>query len=506
MVSNSKMAPTALSNKWLVIVTVVFGSFMAMLDSTIVNIAVPQLRTAFGVGIDDVQWVVTAYLLTLGVVTPLSAYFANNFGIKRSYLVSLFIFTLGSLLCGISWDLPSLVVFRVLQAVGGAAILPLSITIALRAFPPEQRGLAVSSVGVPTLLAPVLGPVLGGYIITYAHWSLIFFINLPIGLVGLVLGWFVLVEARHEKRSRFDWPGFLAIGYGTAAIIYAVTEVTREGWGSLKVEIFLWTGALALALFVVVEVWKMHRGADMLLDLRLFRYRSFVVGNLALVVYIFALMGATFLIPIYLQELRGQNAFDAGTTMIFQAITSMVFSLLGGRLADRIGARPVVLTGLTILAVITWFFTSLQLDTPFWMLDIFLAVRGVGLGLTSQPLVAASLADVRGAGETASASTVTTVIRNVVGSVAVAILATIVQSNTATHLQTLSAQPGQANGSKLLGQQAALLGMQDAFTISIFLVLAGIGAVFFLKGGKTVKVTAPSPQPVTEPEKFEVKS
>lgn len=487
MASNSKLTQPGAQKKWLAIVTVIFGCFMAMLDSTITNIAIPQLRTAFNVELSDVQWSVTAYLLTLGVVTPLAAYFSNNFGIKRTYLASLFIFTFGSLLCGLAWNLPSLVGFRVLQAMGGAAIIPLSIAIALRAFPPEQRGLAISSVGVPTMLAPVLGPVLGGYIVSYANWSLIFFVNVPLGVVGLVLGWFALVETRAEVRNRFDWPGFLTIAYGTAAVIYALTEESKAGWASARVEIFLASGALALVLFVVVELARMRRGADLLLDLRLFRFRSFLVGNLALVVYIFALTGSTFLIPIYLQELRGQSAFEAGTTMVFQAVTSLVFALLGGRLADRFGARPVVLSGLVLLAIVTWLFTSLQFDTPFWWLAVMLSLRGVALGLTSQPLVAASMADVRGIRETADSSTMTAAIRNVIGSVAVAVLATIVQSNAASHLAQLTTGPGGATGSQALAQQANLLAMQDAFGISIFLVGAGIIAALFLKGGRPAK-------------------
>jgi EmrB/QacA subfamily drug resistance transporter len=477
-------------NKWLVTLAVVFGSFMAVLDSTIVNIAIPRLQTAFGVDIHNVQWVVTAYLLTMGALSPLASYLANNFGVKRSYLVSLLIFTLGSLLCGLSWDLPSLVFFRVLQAVGGAAILPLAITIILSAFPREQRGLAVSTLGVPTLLAPVLGPVLGGYIITYADWSVIFFVNVPIGVVGLLFGWRVMRESHGEKRAAFDLPGFLAIAYGAVATIYAVAVVPDEGWGSLKVIVALATGILALIAFVVQELRVAARGGTPLLDLRLFRYRSFAIGAFALVVYIFALFGATFLLPIYLQELRGQSAFDAGTLMIFQAIPSMLFSLVGGRLADRFGGRQVVLVGLVVLGVVTWLLAGLQLDTPFWWVDTMLALRGIGLGLVSQPLVAAALINVQGARDTADASTLTTVIRNIFASVGVAIIATLVQSGTRAHYQQLAASGGSGAAAQ---QQAQMLAMQDAMVLSVFMIAAAIIAVCFMPRRRSAAQPAPIP-------------
>ena len=178
--------------KWIVALVVIFGAFMSILDQTIVNIAIPRLQNAFGADLNGVQWVLTAYILTQGVVTPTTAFFANRLGSKRFYVLSLSLFTLGSALCGLAWSLPILITFRIIQGIGGAFLFPLAITLLYREFPPNQRGLASGIFGIAALLAPAVGPTLGGYIVTYADWPLIFFINVPIGILGVILALFLL--------------------------------------------------------------------------------------------------------------------------------------------------------------------------------------------------------------------------------------------------------------------------------------------------------------------------
>src|SRR5436309_174018 len=197
-----------LEYKWVVAMVVVIAVFMSILDQTIVNIAIPRLQIAFGPDIHSVQWVLTAYILTLGVVTPTSAFFSDRLGIKRFYLISLVLFTLGSALCGLAWSLPVLIFFRILQGIGGAALFPLSLTLIFREFPPHERGTAMGFFGIPALLAPAIGPTLGGYLVTYAGWQLIFYINVPVGIVAVVLAIVFLHESPPEGRAGFDFPGF----------------------------------------------------------------------------------------------------------------------------------------------------------------------------------------------------------------------------------------------------------------------------------------------------------
>ena len=508
---NAQVARQGLSYKWIVALVVILGAFMSVLDQTVVNIAIPRLQNAFGADIHTVQWVVTAYLLTQGAMTPTASYLANNFGIKRSYIFSLIAFTLGSLLCGLSWSLPVLILFRVLQGLGGAILLPLSFTMIFREFPPEQRGLALGTLGVPTLLAPALGPILGGYLVTYVGWQVIFFINIPIGIVALILATLFLREARAEERSRFDLPGFITAAYGLAALLYAFSQSTTDGWGSAKVLGFLFSGALSLIAFIAIELNKANRGAQPLLDLRLFTNRSFAAGNIGLILVIFGLFGSFFLLPIYLQVLRGQNAYQAGLILLPQALAAMVSVVLGGRLVDRVGVRAVVIPGLLLLAFADWQLTFITLNSPFWWLQLLLVLLGLSLGLTGQPLVVAALADIREAKQVADASTITTVTRSVGASMGIAILATFVQTQTKVHYAhlaervTASSPLGQllprlqalfmqhaanaqaANSAalqsiaRILQRQGYLLAIQDAFFLIIALVILAMVSTLFVK-------------------------
>ncbi len=515
-----------LSYRWLVTIVVILGAFMSILDQTVVNIAIPRLQNAFGADIHSVQWVATAYLLTQGAVTPMASYLANNVGIKRSFIVSLIAFTCGSVLCGLAWSLPILILFRILQGLGGAVLLPLSFTMLFREFPPEQRGVALGTLGVPTLLAPALGPIVGGYIVTYSDWRVIFFINLPIGIIAILLALLFLRESQVEQRARFDIPGFLTAAYGLAAILYAVSDSTTSGWGSGKVLAFLISGVLSLLLFVAIEISTANRGGEPLLDLRLFTNRSFAAGSLALVLFAVAVFGALFLFPIYLQVLRGQSAFQAGVTLLPQALAAMVSVLVGGRLVDLIGPRIVALAGFVILGIATWQLTFMTLHSPYWWIQLMLILLGLALGMTGQPLVVGAMADIRDPQQVANASTLTTVVRSVGASVGIAILTTVVQTQTKLHyshlaeqvtvtsplgqllprLEALFTQHGaslQAARSaalsliaRFLQQQGYMLALRDGFFISIVMIVLAIIATIFIKDRR--RTASPTPTARTE--------
>src|SRR5579862_1377676 len=243
-----------ISYKWIVAIVVIFGIFMSVLDTTIVNIAVTRLQSIFGASLNNVQWVLTAYTLAQGVATPLTAYFSDRYGLKRFYLFSLAAFTIGSALCGLAWNLPVLIVFRILQGAGGAFLMPLSITLLYRVFEPHERGTAMGFMGIPVLLAPALGPTVGGYIVTFVDWRFIFYINVPIGILAVIMGIIFLQEVYAEQRARFDLPGFLFSGSGLASLLYGLSDASTDGWGSPKVLGFMIVGVLLLAFFVITEV------------------------------------------------------------------------------------------------------------------------------------------------------------------------------------------------------------------------------------------------------------
>ncbi len=515
-----------LAYKWIVAMVVILGVFMSILDQTIVNIAIPRLQTAFGADIHSVQWVLTAYILTQGVVTPTAAFFSDRFGIKRFYIISLAAFTIGSALCGLSWSLPVLILFRILQGAGGAALFPLSITLLFREFPPQERGTAMGFFGIPALLAPAIGPTFGGYLVTYAGWQFIFYINVPVGILAVILCTLLLREYRPEARPGFDIPGFISSAAGLACILYALSEASTDGWGSTTVLGFLACGLIFLAIFVALELITANRGGHPLLDLRLFANGPFRAGNIANVFVTFSLFGGIFLFPIYLQNLRGLSAFQAGVLLLPQALASMVSVIIGGRLVDRIGVRAVMIPGLILLALANWQLSFMTIYSPYLWIQAMLILRGLALGCTIQPLTVATLSEIRPM-QLAQASSINTVTRAVSSSLGIAVLATLVQTQAQVHFSHLAERvtPGSptaglllkleaylvAQGASLqaahstavqviaglIQQQSFMLAIQDAFRLTVFIVLLAIIATLFVGSRRRAARQAPSLAPAT---------
>ncbi len=428
-----------ISYKWIVASVVILGVFMSILDQTIVNIALSRLETDFGADVHSVQWVLTAYILTQGVVTPATAFFANRFGIKRFYIISLAAFTVGSALCGLAWSLPVLIFFRILQGAGGAALFPLSITLLFREFPPQERGMAMGLFGVPALLAPAIGPTLGGYLVTSVGWQLIFYINVPIGIAAVILSFLFLREYRQDAHVTFDIPGFILAAIGLAAVLYGINDASTDGWTSGAVLGFLAVGILSLAIFTVYEIMLANHGGSPLLDMRIFRNRAFSVGSIAYIFVIFSLFGGLFLLPLYLQNIRQLSAFEAGLILLPQALASMVSVIVGGRLVDRIGVRAVMIPGLLVLGFANYELSLLTIYSPYWWLQATLILRGVALGLTVQPLTVAILSEISSR-DLPQASALNTVIRAVASSLGIGILATLVQTQSQVHFAHLAEQ------------------------------------------------------------------
>ncbi len=522
--------------KWIVAIVVIFGLFMTILDATIVNIAIPSLQNVFGANLTSVQWVLTAYTLAQGVATPLTAFLSQRLGQKRLYLIALACFTLGSICCGFAFNLPMLIFFRVLQGATGAFLSPLAITLLWTEFPPEERGTALGALGIPILLAPALGPTLGGYIVTFLGWRLIFFINVPIGILGIIMGSIFLRQGQREARAPFDIPGFVSASIGLASLLYGLSEASTDGWGSGTVLGCMALGIVMLAIFVVVELNIANRGGRPLLDLRVFANGPFTTSMIASSLVVFALYGGLFIIPIYLQELRGLSAYQAGLLLLPQALGSMVASVVGGRLVDKLGVRPVVIPGLIILAIALWLFTSLGAYTPYGTIQIWLIIRGLALGLTFQPLAVSALSGMSPR-QLPGATAVNTTARFVVSSLAVAVIATLVQTQTSVHyahlaeqvtaasplgrlvpaIQALLMQQGASATlayqtaiqflAEFLQQQAAILAMQDAFRLSLVLTLMAIISAFFVRTGRVqpqLESAAERPLSAEEHEEAEV--
>lgn len=460
-----------LSYKWLVTVVVIFGMFMVLLDTTIVNTAIPHLQTTFGAPLADVNWVATGYTLAEGIGIPLMPFFSALMGNKRFYIVILILFTIGSALCGLAWSLSALIIFRILQGLAGASMLPLSITLLFSEFPPEERGVAMGALGLPLMAAPALGPTVGGYIVTYVDWRMLFYINVPIGIIGSIMAMMFLrdIRAPRNRPLFFDLPGFIASTLGLGALLYALDKAGSDGWGSFTVSGFMALGVVSLIAFVFIEMATIQSGKDPLLDLRIFGSRTFTGGNIAMALLVFALFGGQFLIPLYLQNLRGLSAYDAGLILLPQALGSMVSSVFGGRLVDKLGMKQVVIPGLILLGGALWGLSRLTLDTPFADFQWLLILRGLALGFAIQPTSAAALAEIKPA-LLSQASSLNSVVRSMVSALAVALVSTLVTSRTTFHYQRLAetVTPDSAAGQGLQQTAAALMGQGLGQQVALF--------------------------------------
>jgi EmrB/QacA subfamily drug resistance transporter len=366
----------------------IIGMFMSMLDTNIVNVAIPAIQNEFGGTTDDVQWVLTAYTLTLGVVVPVTAWLGDRFGLSRLYNVALLTFVVGSALCGLAWNLHSLVAFRIVQAVPGGILPVVTMSILYRIVPREQFGAAMGVYGLGIVFAPAVGPTLGGYLVEYVDWRLIFFINVPIGILGAVAAVLVLPRFPRPARRRFDVLGFLTVAGGLFALLLAVSEGESWGWYSYPVLGLITFGVLSLALFVVIEL----EVSDPLLDIRVFRYWPFTNSLLLLAVLMVVMFGVLFYMPLFLQQVRGLGAFNAGLTVLPQALVMGTLMPIAGRVYDRIGPRWLVTIGLAIAAGGTYLLHTLTLDTPREQIMWWLAILGAGLGMATMPIYTGGVA------------------------------------------------------------------------------------------------------------------
>src|SRR5512143_3943236 len=419
-----------LEQKWKILISVMFGIFMIILDSTVVNVAFTTLRREFGASLADAHWVSSIYVLSLGGATPVSGFLADRFGIKRVYLTGLAIFVTGSLLCGLAPSLGLLIAARALQGFGGGIAQPLGPAQLYRAFPPKEQGTALGYFGVVLVFAPALGPILGGWLVDANLWRLIFFINIPIGILGVILGSRFLHDYQVERKPAFDPWGLITAVIGFGAVLYAASVAEVGGWTGTATLLSFGIGVLALVAHVIIEL----RVKDPMTSLQLFRNPVFL--NAALVGYVatLAMFGAEFLMPVYLQAFRGRTALETGFILLGIAIPSGFMTPLAGRLYDKIGPRMNLIVGFTILCINTWQLSLIGATTPIPYIIFLLALRGLAFGLTLQTSFVAALSSIP-LNQLPRGSSLVNSTRFVVQAVAVATLATILSSAVSRDLQ-----------------------------------------------------------------------
>jgi len=419
------------NRKWWTLAAVSFGLFMIMLDNTIVNVALPSIQSSLHLKISELEWVVTGYALTFGALMLTGGKLADLMGRRLIFVAGLVIFTLSSLACGLAGSASVLIAARVVQGVGAALMNPATLSIITVTFPPRQRGTAIGIWAGVSALALAIGPLVGGLITEHINWNWIFFINVPVGALGILAAFAFIDESRdtsHEQRP--DVPGLVTSALGLFALSYALIEANSYGWTSTRILAAFAIAAVSLAAFVLLEL---HQRLPML-DLSLFRNRGFAGANGVMLLVGLAMFGVFFYVSLYVQQVLGYSPTQAGASFLPWTVLIILIAPRAGKLSDRIGPRPLVTFGMVVLAGSLFWFSQLGISESFWSLLPGMLLGGVGMGVAMAPVTAAAMSSVR-PDKAGVGSAVLNSMRQVGGSLGIAIMGAIVASGASSAIK-----------------------------------------------------------------------
>jgi EmrB/QacA subfamily drug resistance transporter len=471
---------------------VVLGAIMSILDITVVNVALPTFQTVFGsvdhpIAYSHVAWTVTAYTLALATVIPMTGWAADRFGTKRLYLTAIGLFTLGSVLCATASSINMLIVFRVAQGLGGGMLMPMGMTIMTRAAGPQRMGRLMAVLGVPMLLGPILGPILGGWLIDHASWHWIFLINAPIGVIALIYAFVVLPKDSPQPSESFDFLGMLLLSPGLALFLFGVSSLPQEQGDFTAPRV--WLSMLVGVALIVTFVWHAFRPEHPLLDLRLYKNRNLTVSTLTMFLFAAAFFGGLLLVPTYFQEIRGESTLQAGLLVAPQGIGAMLTMPIAGALVDKFPVGRIVPFGLLLITIGMFGLTQIQSDTSYTVLIGLLFVMGLGMGATMMPLFTTALKTLTHH-EVARGSTLVNITQQIASSVGVAVISVMLTNqlkNKPLALPAIAAQRDPTVASQIGGAAGVAKGLAqaaDAFAstywLAACLVLLTFVPVFFL--------------------------
>jgi DHA2 family multidrug resistance protein len=500
-------------NKWIISLTVMLPTLIEIIDISVVNVALDHIRGSLSAGIDESTWAITSYLVSNAIIIPMTGWLSRLFGRKRYMIFSISLFTVSSLLCGSAWNLQSLVVFRILQGIGGGALQPISQSILLETFPQRQHGMAMAIFGVGIMFGPIVGPLLGGWITDNWSWHWIFFINIPIGLVSILMCMFFIVDPPYMKRMKMkiDYWGltFLAVGLGCLQIVLDKGE--REDWFSSS--FITWLAVISvssLVLFVIVEFFVEHP----IVNMKTFRNRTFSTGNLVMFFAFFNLFGSIVLLPIYLQTLMGYTATLSGMVLGPGGVATLVAMPIAGRLVTKVNPKGLLAFGIIVASYSTYLMSKFSLladfDTVIWPR----IVLGIGMGFLFIPLTTLTMSEIRKE-DMGNASAIYNLLRNLGGSFGVAFVTNVLTRRAQFHqhhlldhltpfdanyqlatsrashlLQNQGLSPGMADQGSLgmiygkLLREASMLSFNDAFHVLSVLMILVLPLVLIMRRPK----------------------
>ena len=515
------------STKYAIALTAALGIFPVALDSTIVNVALVPISKALKTDFNTIQWIFIGYLLANAAVVSLSGYLGNRFGTKRMFLSGLALFTLASVLCSIAPNEGWLIGLRVVQGLGGGMLIPLGMATAMNPFTEKERAKATALIGVPLMLAPVFGPIIGGFLVDNLAWQAIFYVNLPVGLLALWLGWKVLPKdeiAKDKNQSNFDYLGMILSTLGVVAVIYGVKLVSTQnpdtvtatnprgdiyGWGYWPVWVLMGVGALLLVAFAIN---CLRFSKDPVMDMGLFKIYNFTIGNIVVWLCSIIVFGVMSLIPQFLQQVRLPNlsAVDAGLAMMPMGLGTVVGIVLGGGLYSKIGVRPLAMIGAALFALGFWQMSSLTPATGGGDIWLWLFLLGMGVTMVQVPAQTLAVGELKGELLNKASSLINSS-KLLFASIGSAILVTILIQQTTWHAEKLrddvlrqvaagGAAPTPAQQAQLAAQAGAS-GMNDLFTILVYgaLVLLVVALALPGRNKQPAKTETPESQETREP-------
>jgi MFS transporter, DHA2 family, multidrug resistance protein len=489
------LAPAALprpaASPFLISLTVMLGMIMAIVDGTIVNVGLNTIAGNLGASIDDAAWVVTGYILASVIVMPLNGWLTAKFGRKRFYAGCVAIFTIASLLCGTATSVWQLTFYRILQGIGGGALQPTAQAIMFETFPPAQRGTATAIFGVGAMVGPALGPLIGGYLIDNATWPLLFFVNVPIGIAAFLMTIAFIPDPAYLEKPKggIDWLGLGLLSAGIASLQYVLERGQHDDWFSSPTIITL------CIVSVVATTWfliKTLRDTSPLVDLRAFRFPTFAFGNMLMVIVGFGLYGTSLIMPLFFQTSLGMTAFGTGIALLPGAFATAVAMIVVARLMPFIDARILTATGLVLFALSCWQLGDLNQYAGIGDIFVPRLIQGFAMGLVFVPVMTVMLAPVP-KNQLSSATGVSMLVRQLGASVGIAVLTTLLASETTTAWMALAggirhtygASIGQING--LLMQSASVIAYSYLFRICAFVFIAAVPLVAFMKPARGAK-------------------
>jgi EmrB/QacA subfamily drug resistance transporter len=374
------------NRKWLTLAAVSFGLFMIMLDNTVVNVALPSIQRDLDTDLSELQWIVTGYALTFAALMLVGGKVADAYGRRLIFVVGIAVFTVASLLCGLADSGEMLIGARVLQGIGAALMNPATLSIIAATFPPRERGTAIGIWAGVSALALAIGPLVGGLITEHLDWSWIFFVNIPVGILGIAASYLFIDESRDETHARLDLPGLATSGVGLFALTYGLIEANTYGWSSTRIVGSFVLAGVSLLVFVQLE----RRQRDPMLPLELFRSGTYTGANLVVLLVALAMFGVFFFVSLYLQNILGYSAVQTGAAFLPLTILIILVAPIAGKTSDRLGSRGLMTAGMILIAAQLVMFSRLSGDARFWDLFPALVIGGIGMGLTMTPGAAAA--------------------------------------------------------------------------------------------------------------------